>query len=141
MRSCLPHCVVGAHVQPCRPAGPCYPDAAALQIQLESILHLQSLYVGRGPWFWGARGGCTARPPLRAGPGASHLPCAARPRRAARRPQGHHRATQAAGTCSWLILILFCMFNIRSIDSNTVLLPGMRSTTSLACQGHGEKCA
>ena len=38
-------------------------------------------------------------------------------------------------------LILFCMFNICSANSNIVLVPGMRSTTSLACQEHGEKCA
>jgi len=38
-------------------------------------------------------------------------------------------------------LILFCMFNICSVDSITVLVPGMRSATSLTCQEHGEKCA
>jgi len=38
-------------------------------------------------------------------------------------------------------LILFCMFNICSANSNIVLVPGMRSTTSLICQEHGEKCA
>jgi hypothetical protein len=37
--------------------------------------------------------------------------------------------------------IILCMFNAFSVSYDTVMLPGVRSTTSLTCQEHGEKRA
>ena len=37
--------------------------------------------------------------------------------------------------------IIFCMFNVCSVSSDTVMVPGVRSTTSLTCQEHGKNGA
>ena len=81
MHLCLPHCVVGerANLLPHtiwmllrKSIG-----ALACKLQLKrkiravSILHLQPLYMERGPLVLGARGSCTARPP--SGPGLAGL--------------------------------------------------------------------